>query len=252
MHMTNKSRQQRRAAFPRGFPRHSSIAAAALLSLGFLPLYSVAGAVIADGTRVSYWSGDQPNIVFFQFSAQGHTNTYRLDCSSRRFLWVKNVTNSTGLQTNNNAGAEWRDLHSGSNKANAVFSEACDSGSAMASRPPNGVGASPGAVSNREKMYAKFYINRVKERCGGLNSFSAMQVQIESSYSMLNEGLKALRGEGSEITRMLNDPAAYAEEYGGPYMQGWADADADVARFGCNSVAIGARLEQMASIARAR
>lgn len=81
--------------------------------------------LFAEGQSIEYWQADNPTETFFRFSMTGYENTYRLDCRNRRFLWVQNRDLSSGRITDNNAGAEWRDMNPNSKITNAVYAKTC-------------------------------------------------------------------------------------------------------------------------------
>jgi len=97
--------------------------------LSLVAVHAVAdGRLTLDGKTVMYGPsarGDQ--FVDFEVTVDTHDygNVYVLDCENKRFLWTKNFLRSTGEDTGNSAGAEWKPMNPGSTITNAVYQEIC-------------------------------------------------------------------------------------------------------------------------------
>ncbi len=106
-----------------------------LCPLGFLMglvLATVSVGAFAVGTLkvedkiVSYWPSTQAaTMVEFQFDIKGYRNTYSLDCEQSQFRWTSNVLLSTGQETSNASGAEWKPLNPNTATSNAVYQAIC-------------------------------------------------------------------------------------------------------------------------------
>jgi hypothetical protein len=119
-----------------------------------LPIsFTASGATLsADGKSVEYWAGPGAGVASFRFSMRGFTNTYRLDCASQQFLWVENRKDSSGRVTDNNRGAEWKQINPSSQIATAVYGAICPSvlsstQQPTSSSPQPSYGASPPSPS---------------------------------------------------------------------------------------------------------
>ncbi len=110
--------------------------------LAGLALLSVAPGAIAveklkvGDTIVSYWPSDQaPGLVEYQMDQKGYKNTYTLDCQKGQFRWTSNVSLSTGQETGNNNGADWKPIGPKSLASKAVYEAACRNANAQADKP---------------------------------------------------------------------------------------------------------------------
>lgn len=82
--------------------------------------------VNVGNVTVKYWLSPRgAPFAEFEFRDKDFVNTYLLNCNANKFLWTRNVVLATGERTDNNSGAEWRSLHSGSTVANAVAAATC-------------------------------------------------------------------------------------------------------------------------------
>ena len=85
---------------------------------------SAGDTLMVEGKRVTYYPS-QPGIAEFYVDSKGYRNVYLLRCADRQFRWERNILLSTGRETGNNAGAEWKPMNSRSTITNAVYQAIC-------------------------------------------------------------------------------------------------------------------------------
>ncbi len=112
-----------------------SVVFTASLAFAFAPQGLRAESISVEGITVPYKFVGSASDIEFQVPSNGYRNTYYLNCDDQRFLWLRNEELSTGKDTGNAYGAEWRKLNPQSTIANAIFSAACPPVKATAPAP---------------------------------------------------------------------------------------------------------------------
>lgn len=173
---------------------------------------SSANTLYADGKSVEYWAGPGSGVASFRFSMRGFTNTYRIDCASRQFLWVENRNESSGGVTNNNQGAEWKRIDPQSKIASAVYDAICPGILSTAqqreqSQPQPGYAASPSntAASVPDANQLRSALQRELDgRMARLDALAAQCKKVQGNENPMAAMLCLMSGGGMVTSQTFN------------------------------------------------